>query len=143
MIDKYKEFKSNRRLVGTIKLVFWLIPITIIIIMSHSHSPKTGTPTPVTPEKKDYLTNLSEMTYYKFDYELDDIKYEGKFADSIITLYNEKANYLIKYDKVYYEKKDKPNDVANFLIQQEYKLYQSSSFISIRYFLLLLTLFLI
>lgn len=107
MIDKYKEFKSNRRLVGTIKLVFWLIPITIIIIMSHSHSPKTGTPTPVTPEKKDYLTNLSEMTYFKFDYELDDIKYEGKFADNAITLYNEKANYLIKYDKVYYEKKDK------------------------------------
>ena len=52
--------------------------------------------------------------------------------------YNNEEDYIL-----YYEKKDKPNDVANFLIQQEYKLYQSSSFISIRYFLLLLTLFLI
>lgn len=43
---------------------------------------------------------------------------------------------------LYYEEKDKPNDVVNFLIQQEYKLYQSSNFTYIRYLLLFLILFL-
>ena len=115
MIDKYKEFKSNRRLVGTIKLIFWLIPITIIIIISRGHSTGTGIPTPAAPEKKDYLTSLSEMTYFKFDYEINGVKYEGNFADDIITLSNEKANYLIRYDKVYYEKKDKNLDNYKYI----------------------------
>lgn len=44
---------------------------------------------------------------------------------------------------LYYEEKDKPNDVVNFLIQQEYKSYQSSNFTYIRYLLLFLILFLI
>ena len=44
---------------------------------------------------------------------------------------------------LYYEKNDKPNDVVNFLIQQDNKLYQFSNFISIRYLLLLLILTLI
>ena len=44
---------------------------------------------------------------------------------------------------LYYEEKDKPNDVVNFLIQQEYKLYQSSKLIYIRHLLLFLILFLI
>jgi len=44
---------------------------------------------------------------------------------------------------LYYEEKDKPNDVVNFLIQQNYKLYQSSGFISIRFLFLLFLIFFI
>ena len=52
--------------------------------------------------------------------------------------YNHPEHYIL-----YYEEEDEPNDVTNFLIQQEYKLYQSSDVISIRYLFLLFILFLI
>lgn len=53
-------------------------------------------------------------------------------------LYDNPEHYLL-----YYEKKDKVNDVVNYLIQNTYNAYQSSDFLKMKYLFLLFSLFLI
>jgi hypothetical protein len=52
--------------------------------------------------------------------------------------YDSPEHYIL-----YYEKKDKVNDVVNYLIQDTYNAYQSGDFLKLKYLFLLFSLFLI
>ena len=84
-----------------------------------------------TPEKQESCSSNKDNYNERWTCNDDEIRKWYYF-------YNHPEHYLL-----YYEKNEKPNDVVNFLIQQEYKLYQTSGFISIRHLLLLFLIFFI
>lgn len=84
-----------------------------------------------TPEKQESCSSNKDNYNERWTCNDDEIRKWYYFYDN-------PEHYLL-----YYEKNEKPNDVVNFLIQQKYKLYQSSGFISIRYLLLLFLIFFI
>lgn len=84
-----------------------------------------------TPEKQESCSSNKDNYNERWTCNDDEIRKWYYF-------YKNPEHYIL-----YYEKNDKPNDVVNFLIQQDNKLYQTSGFISIRYLLLLFLIFFI
>lgn len=94
------------------------------------------------------MTKLEMFKRYKdrFKEKLDNCTFKDNYNepetcnDDILRkwlhFYNYPEDYLL-----YYDDEEKDNEIAKFLIQQEYNLYQFSGFLKIKYFIPLLFLF--
>lgn len=102
-IDKYREFKKNRRAVGFTKLGFWVIFFGIMFLLyfipTGSHN------TSYTPENDIPKEDENIISNYAFDYTINEKKYTG-FYNGNIELVGDDSSFFIQKDKVLMDKEE-------------------------------------
>ena len=104
LIEKYKEFKTDRRKVGLYKLGFWIIFFVFLIIL---YNIPTGSKKTKTYNNNDNIDTQEEiMDKYAFSYKVNDIEYTGTYYENSIELISDTCSFYLTDDKVYTNKED-------------------------------------
>ena len=106
IIDKYKEFKNNRRNVGLVKLGFWILFFGIIILIAAMPTKHHSTvPSNNNKEDENEVINDSKTNYY-FSYKINGQSYTGFYIDNNIILANDYISFYITNDDILMDKED-------------------------------------
>ena len=100
--EKYKEFKSNRRLVGLAKLLLWLVFFAIVIAIYYI---PTGSNKPSEYNNSNYNEPISKIEEdvndkYAYSYKINNKEYTGIFYENNIELIGDTCSFYITTDKV-------------------------------------------
>ena len=106
--EKYKEFKSNRRLVGISKLVLWLVFFAIIIVIYYIPTSEKSSSeyNSSNNNNNDYNKPINKKTEpindkYAFEYKTDNMEYKGTFYENNIELIGDMCSFYITDAKVF------------------------------------------
>lgn len=102
-IEKYKEFKQNRRQVGLIKLGFWIVFFGVILLIYLI--PTGGHKTVYTPNADAPKDEQNIVSSYAFEYTINGKKYTGLYNGNI-ELIGEDGSFFIQRDKILMDKED-------------------------------------
>ena len=104
LVEKYKELTSNRRRVGLIKLGIWAALFVILIIIYYI--PVSSNKSVSKPNKEEKEEKKDTITNYKFNYTINDIKYNGRYYEGSIELIGTDYAYYISDNKILVDKED-------------------------------------
>ena len=107
LIDKYNEFKSNRRRVGATKLGFWVIFFTVIILfcLTPRGGGSSSSSTPI-KDNNDDKKDAEIIANYNFDYTINNVIYKGTYDNNIIELIGDDASFYITNENKFADKEN-------------------------------------
>ena len=104
LIEKYREFKKNRRTVGFAKLGFWIIFFGIMFLL---YAIPTGSNnTSYTPSDDEVpQEDKSVISSYAFEYTINEKEYMGSYNGNT-ELIGEDGSFFIQKDKILMDKEN-------------------------------------